>query len=444
MSLLRAPDGGAVQRAPDGGAVQRSVLPCGLRVVTEQLPGSRSAAVGMWVAVGSRDEPPSVAGAAHFLEHLLFKGTTRRTAGQIAEEIDAVGGELNAFTTKEHTCYHAHVLDRDLPLAIDLVCDVLGNALLDPTDVDTERGVVLEEIAMRDDDPEELAHEELCAALFGAHPLARPVLGSEASITGMSRAALHRFYRRRYTPQRMVLAATGNVTHTAVLEALRHSFGPHLTGTAPPARPRRGRATAAAQRCLVVRRNSSEQAHFMLGVPALNRHDRRRYALGVLNAALGAGMSSRLFQQVREKRGLAYSVYSTVDCYADTGCLSIYAGCSPGRLGAVATVIRQVLEDLARDGLSGSELARGKGQLRGALVLGLEDPMSWLNRIGTAELNYNDHPSVEQELQRIDDVNVEQVGELAQALLRRPLTVAVVGPYAGPQQLPAEVAELVA
>jgi predicted Zn-dependent peptidase len=429
---------------PEAATLQRSVLPSGLRVVTEQLPGSRSALVGMWVAVGSRDEPAAVAGAAHYLEHLLFKGTARRSAVQIAQEIDAVGGELNAFTTKEHTCYHAHVLDSDLELAVDLVCDVLGDAVLEPADVDTERGVVLEEIAMRDDDPQDLLHDEFCAALFGSHPLGRPVLGTEESVTGMTREALHRFYRQRYTPERMVLAVTGNVTHDAVLAALSRSFGHHLSGCAPPVPPRCGQATVTDQRALVLCPDSSEQAHLMLGMQALDRHDDRRYALGVLNAALGGGMSSRLFQQVREQRGLAYSVYSTADCYADLGSLFIYAGCSPGRLGELAAVVGGVLADLARDGLSDAELARGKGQLRGGLVLGLEDASSRMMRIGTAELNDGEHYTVEHELGRIDAVTAEQVGELAHELLRRPITAAVVGPYADAEELPEQIAELIA
>lgn len=427
-----------------GATLQRSVLPAGLRVVTQQLAGSRSAAVGMWLAVGSRDEPTAVAGAAHYLEHLLFKGTERRSAAAIAQEIDAVGGELNAFTTRDCTCYHVQVLDSDLELAIDLVCDVLGNALIDPADVETERGVVLEEIAMRDDDPEDLLHDEFCAALFGSHPLGRSVLGTEESVRGMSREALHHFYRRRYTPQRMVLTAAGNVTHSAVLAAVSRSFEPHLTGCAPPVRPRRGRAHVTGRRALALCPDSSEQAHLMLGVPAMDRYDDRRYALGVLNAALGGGMSSRLFQQVREQRGLAYAVYSALDCYADIGSLSIYAGCSPGRLGEVAVVVGDVLADLARDGLSDAELSRGKGQLRGSLVLGLEDSPSWMTRIGTAELSHGEHRTVEHELGRIDGVTVEQVGELAHELLRQPITAAVVGPYPHPDDLPDAIAELIA
>lgn len=398
----------------------------------------------MWVAVGSRDEPTAVAGAAHYLEHLLFKGTARRSAAMIAEEIDAVGGELNAFTDKEHTCYYAHVLDSDLALAVDLVCDVLGDALLDPADVDLERGVVLEEIAMRDDDPEDLLHDEFCAALLGSHPLGRPILGTEESITGMSREALHRFYRQRYTPDRMVLAVTGNVTHNAVLAVVQDSFGRHLAGSAQPVGPRRGRAVITGRRPLTVCNDHSEQSHLMVGVQAMDRYDARRSILGVLNAALGGGMSSRLFQQVREQRGLAYSVYSSVAYYADTGSLSIYAGCSPRRLGEVATVVGDVLSSVARDGLSDAELARGKGQLRGGLVLGLEDPGSWMTRIGKAELHHGEHRTITDELRRIDAVTVDQVVELARELLRQPVTAAVVGPYSHDEDLPGEIAELIA
>jgi predicted Zn-dependent peptidase len=429
---------------PEGNTLHRSVLPSGLRIVTEYLPNSRSAAVGMWIAVGSRDEPAGMAGAAHYLEHLLFKGTTGRSAAAIAEEIDTVGGELNAFTTKEHTCYHAHVLDGDLDLAIDLICDVLGDARLDPSDVDLERGVVLEEIAMRDDDPEEALHDEFSAALFGSHPLGRPVLGTEESVTGMSRDALYRFYRARYTPQRMVLTVAGNVSHRAALAAVRRSFGRHLTGSAQPVPPRRGRAEVTDRCALALCPDSSEQAHLMLGVRALDHYDERRYPLGVLNAALGGGMSSRLFQQVREQRGLAYSVYSAVDLYADSGSLSIYAGCSPGRLGEVAVVIGDVLAEMARGGMSERELARAKGQLRGGLVLGLEDAPSWMTRIGTAELDHGAHRTVEHELQRIDAVTIEEVGALARELFSQPLTAAVVGPYAAVDQLPEQIPELVA
>jgi predicted Zn-dependent peptidase len=432
-----------LERDADGSVVKRSVLPGGLRVITEQVPAVRSASVGIWVGVGSRDEKPAVAGAAHYLEHLLFKGTEHRTAARIAEEIDAVGGELNAFTAKEHTCYYAHVLDEDLPLAVDLVCDVVFDALLAESDVETERGVVLEEIAMRDDDPEDLLHDAFCTALLGDHPLGRPVLGTEQSITAMSRAALHGFYRRRYTLPTMVLAAAGNLTHGEVLRLVRKALRARLAGDRPPATARTGRARIPVSSKLVVHPDDTEQAHMMLGVRAPDRHDERRWVLGVLNTVLGGGMSSRLFQEVRERRGLAYQVYSSVASYSDTGHLSIYTGCQPDHLGDVARVVREVLTDVARDGVTPDEVARAQGQLRGSLVLGLEDTSSRMSRIGKAELSYGDYLSVQQTLDRIHAVTAEQVGAMARELLARPVAAAVVGPYAHADDVPVEVHEVV-
>jgi predicted Zn-dependent peptidase len=425
-----------------GHTVRRSVLPGGLRVITEQVPGVRSAAVGLWVGVGSRDEPASVAGAAHYLEHLLFKGTRRRTAAQIAEEVDAVGGELNAFTSKEHTCFYVHALDADLPLAIDVLCDVVFEARCAKPDMELERSVVLEEIAMRDDDPEDLLHESFSTALLGDHPLGRSVLGTEDSISGMSREALYGFYRRRYQPHRMVLAVAGNVQHGQVLRLARKALGDRLTGDTPPVAPRGGAVRSRHRPTLELRTDDTEQAHLMLGVRTMSRHDDRRFVLGVLNAALGGGMSSRLFQEIRERRGLAYQVYSSIYSYADTGALSIYAGAHPDRFGEVLRVLRAVLSDVAANGLTEAEVARGKGQLRGGLVLGLEDSSSRMSRIGKGELNYADHLTVSDQLARIESVTTEQVAALAAEMLRRPVAAAVVGPYAQPGDLPAEVHEV--
>ena len=423
--------------------VKRTVLPGGLRVITEQVPGVRSASVGIWVGVGSRDEKPAVAGAAHYLEHLLFKGTDKRTAVDIAEEIDAVGGELNAFTAKEHTCYYAHVLDENLPLAMDLVCDVVFDALLAESDVETERGVVLEEIAMRDDDPEDLLHDAFCTALLGDHPLGRPVLGTEQSITAMSRAALHGFYRRRYTLPSMVLAAAGNLTHAEVLRLARKYLKKRLGGNGSPVAPRSGRARVPVTAKLVVHPDDTEQAHMMLGVRAPNRHDERRWVLGVLNTVLGGGMSSRLFQEVRERRGLAYQVYSSVASYADTGHLSVYTGCQPDHLGEVARVVREVLADVARNGVSDAEVARAQGQLRGSLVLGLEDTSSRMSRIGKSELSHGTYLTVQQTLDKIHAVTPGEVAALAGDLLARPVAAAVVGPYAHADDVPVEVHEVI-
>jgi predicted Zn-dependent peptidase len=428
-----------LERTDSGCVVKRTVLPGGLRVITEQVPGVRSASVGIWVGVGSRDEQQHVAGAAHYLEHLLFKGTGQRTAAQIAEEIDAVGGELNAFTAKEHTCYYAHVLDSDLPLAMDLVSDVVFDAVLAEKDMETERGVVLEEIAMRDDDPEDLLHDTFIEALLTDHPLGRPVLGTEQSITEMSRTALHGFYKRRYAMPRMVLAAAGNISHADVLRHARRLLRDRLVGDRPPGAPRAGRARVARPKRLVLHTDDTEQAHLMLGVRALDRHDERRWVLGVLNAALGGGMSSRLFQEIRERRGLAYQVYSSVASYADTGHLSVYAGCQPDRLGSVAGVVHEVLDGVARHGLDEAEVTRAKGQLRGSLVLGLEDTSSRMSRIGKGELSFGEYLTVEQTLERIDSVTTDEVAVLARQLLARPVATAVVGPYAHPDDVPAEV-----
>lgn len=426
--------------------VKRTVLPGGLRVITEHVPGVRSATVGLWVGVGSRDEPISVAGAAHYLEHLLFKGTTNRGATQIAEEIDAVGGELNAFTAKEHTCYYAQVLDEDLPLAMDLVTDVVFEALCADSDVETERSVVLEEIAMRDDDPEDLLHETFAENVLSGHSLARPVLGTEASITGMSATALRGFYRRRYRLPRMVLAVAGNIDHGRVLRLARKALRARLSGSDTPLPPRRGTARIKTERRLVLHTDDTEQAHVMVGLRTPSRHDERRYALSVLNAALGGGMSSRLFQEIREKRGLAYQVYSSVANYADTGYLSVYAGCQPDRLGEVSGVVRDVLGQVGKEGFTDAEVARAKGQLRGGLVLGLEDTASRMSRIGKQELNYGLHEGVDETVARIDAVTADEVYALARGLFRATgVSVgAVVGPYAHKDDLPDDLHEVIA
>jgi predicted Zn-dependent peptidase len=434
-----ATPGGADTPEPD--TVTLSPLPSGLRVVTEWLPGVRSASVGVWVGAGSRDEVGDQTGAAHYLEHLLFKGTARRTASQIAEEIDAVGGELNAFTAKEHTCFYAHVLDTDLPLAVDLLADVVTAATMAPRDVELERAVVLEEIAMRADDPEDLLGELFDTALFGDHPLGRPVIGSEESIKAMTRDRLHGFWRRHYSPPGMVVAAAGNISHQVVAELVDQAFP--TAGWAQPVGLRSGLKLPRNGSRLVLEPEDTEQAHLMLGVRGLDRHDDRRVALEVLNAAIGGGMSSRLFQEIRERRGLAYSVYSATTNYADAGQLAVYAGCQPDRLGEVVTVIRDVLAQVATDGLTEEEVARAKGSLRGGLVLGLEDTASRMNRIGRHELDYGRQRPLRESLRAIESVRPDQVATVAADVLRRPLAAAVVGPFDSVNGLPRALRELV-
>ena len=416
--------------ATGGGVITRTVLPGGLKIVTEAMPGVRSASVGIWVPVGSRDETPALAGTSHFLEHLLFKGTATRSALDIASAMDAVGGEFNAFTEKEHTCYYATVLDRDWPLAIEIVSDVVLDATITVQDVDVERGVVLEEIAMRDDDPADLVHDEFAAALFGDAPLGRPILGTEDSIHALSRRQVHGYYRRRYTPDAMVVSVAGNVVHGDVVRLVRRAFGERLDG-APPREPRpSGHGVPPRPACAAtVRPDDTEQANLVLGCHGVSRHDPRRFAVGVLSSALGGGMSSRLFQQIREERGLAYSIYSFTSGYADAGVLGVYAGCQPGKADEVLALIVAELDAAARGELSVAELERGKGQMRGATVLGLEDVGSRMTRIGKSEIAYGDVIGVDEVLARIDAVTPEDVAQVAAELLDRPRCLAVVGPF---------------
>jgi predicted Zn-dependent peptidase len=421
-----------IQRLAGGEAIWRTVLPGGLRVVTEKLPEMRSAAFGIWAGVGSRDEDVPHAGATHYLEHLLFKGTTRRTALEISAAMDAVGGELNAFTAKEYTCYYARVLDEDLPLAIDVLCDMVTNSLLEPREVDAERGVILEEIAMNEDDPADLVHEAFAAQLFGDTPLGRPILGTVESINSIGRERIAEHYRARYTPDNLVIAAAGSLEHEHVVELTQAAFGSALSSDAAPTPPRlsgaAGESDAVGTGVRLVSR-PVEQANLVLGCAGLARTDPRRFALGVLNAALGGGMSSRLFQEVREKRGLAYSVYSFSSQHADCGQWGVYAGCLPAKTEEVLAICRDEIGKVIETGLTDEELDRGKGQLRGSIVLGLEDPSSRMSRLGKSELVYPRLEPVEEILAEIEAVTHDQVREVASQVLGQRKALAVVGPF---------------
>jgi len=391
----------------------------------------RSAAFGIWAAVGSRDEDPSHAGATHYLEHLLFKGTGRRTALEISAALDGVGGELNAFTAKEYTCYYARVLDEDLPLAIDVLSDMVTGSLIEAKEVDAERGVILEEIAMNEDDPADLVHEAFSEQVFGDTPLGRPILGTVESINSITRERIAEHYRARYTPDRLVIAAAGSVDHDQVVALTSAAFGPALEGSAAPVPPRLGETVPGLAGGTGVRLVSRpvEQANLVLGCAGVARNDDRRFALGVLNAALGGGMSSRLFQEVREKRGLAYSVYSFSSQHADCGQWGIYAGCLPAKTEEVLAICQEEISKVVDSGLTDEELDRGKGQLRGSIVLGLEDPSSRMSRLGKSELVYPDLEPVEEILAQIGAVSHEQVREIAEVVLNQPKALAIVGPF---------------
>jgi predicted Zn-dependent peptidase len=413
------------------GTVRRTVLSSGLRILTENLPGVRSAAVGIWVGVGSRDETGPEAGASHYLEHLLFKGTRRRSALEISATLEAVGGELNAFTSHEYTCYYARVLDADLPLAVDVLSDMVLDSLIRAEDVEAERGVVLEEIAMHDDDPGDAVHDVFATALLGSSPLGRPILGTVASIEGMPRDRLHDYYRARYGQESLVVSVSGALDHDEVVRAVVNAFarvGAEV-GVGSPAPVRRGEPKPFPGGRTTVATRSTEQAHVVLGSVGLARTDPRRHALTLLSTALGEGMSSRLFQEIREKRGLAYSVYSFTSHFADAGMFGVYAGCAPRRVGEVLGLCRAELAAVAEKGLTDEELQRARGQSRGSLVLGLEDPLSRMSRLGKAELVYGELPSVDELLARFDRVTADDVQAVATDVLGGSLSLGAVGPF---------------
>jgi predicted Zn-dependent peptidase len=419
-------------------AVRKTVLEGGLRVVTEFLPSVRSVALGIWVGVGSRDEDLAHAGATHYLEHLLFKGTAKRSALEISSAMDAVGGEMNAFTAKEYTCYYARVLDADLPLAIDVLSDMVTGSLIEPRDVDAERNVVLEEIAMNEDDPGDTVHEAFTARVFGDTPLGRPILGTVESINAITRDQVNEHYVGRYTPPHLVVSAAGNLDHDTVVALVSAAFGPALGkfAGATPAAPRlrdsgglwEGFGSAAGSGVTLVTRDI-EQANLVLGCEGLSRTAQWRFALGVLNAALGGGMSSRLFQEVREKRGLAYSVYSFASQHADTGLWGIYVGCLPSKADEVLSICAAEVAKVVDGGLTDEELERGKGQVRGGIVLGLEDPSSRMTRLGKAELVYPYLEPVDDIIAAISAVTHDDVRAVAAEVLTRPKALAVVGPF---------------
>ncbi|WP_129265795.1 pitrilysin family protein [Streptomyces sp. M3] len=413
------------------GTVRRTVLPGGLRVVTETLPSVRSATFGIWANVGSRDETPTLNGATHYLEHLLFKGTAKRSALDISSAIDAVGGEMNAFTAKEYTCYYARVLDTDLPLAIDVVCDMLTGSLIAPEDVDAERGVILEEIAMTEDDPGDCVHDLFAHTMLGDTPLGRPVLGTVDTINALNRGQIARFYKKHYDPTHLVVAAAGNVDHATVVRQVRKAFeraGALGRTDAVPTAPREGSRTLRPTGRVELLNRKTEQAHVVLGMPGLARTDERRWALGVLNTALGGGMSSRLFQEVREKRGLAYSVYSYTSGFADCGLFGVYAGCRPSQVHDVLKICRDELDRAATDGLDDEEISRAVGQLAGSTVLGLEDTGALMNRIGKSELCWGEQMSVDDMLAKIAAVTPDEVRAVAADVLGQRPSLSVIGP----------------
>lgn len=417
--------------ASGGSTVHRSILRSGVRVLTEHVPGAQSASVSFSVAVGSRDETNGHFGSTHFLEHLLFKGTKRRTALDIAIAFDSVGGSSNASTGKEHTSYYARVQDKALPLAVDVIADMLTSSLIDAAEFENERTVILEELAMNEDDPQDVAHEAFSEAVLGDHELGRPIGGNKETIGAVSRDAVWQHYQQNYRPQDLVVAAAGGVKHSefvALVEKELSAAGWDLGQSAAPV-ARRGNVQAKISRGkpLQVIKRPIAQANILLGMPGIIGNDPRRYAMGILNTVLGGGMSSRLFQEIREKRGLAYSVYSFNQGYSDASTFGLYAGCSPAKAEQVTRLMLDEFEKIAQSSITTDELELAIGNISGGLALKFESSQARMSRLVGSEMSTGEFFDLDETIERFSAVTTEQVQLLVQDLLLGERTIVAVG-----------------
>ncbi|MBK0419351.1 insulinase family protein [Leucobacter sp. CSA1] len=435
-----------------GARVRRTVHPSGLRVLTEHMPGARSASIGFWVGVGSRDEQaeqhdaPGSLGSTHFLEHLLFKGTPSRDAYGIAISFDRIGAESNALTAKEYTCYHAKVRDADLPQAVTVLTDMVASSVLDSGEFENEREVILEELAMAADDLADVAGERFFEAVLGDHPLGRPIGGNPETIRAARRDDVDRHYRRRYDPSTLVVTAAGAVDHDRLVEqvlaelALSREERWRTDVGATPVRRAQGGADAPATpdapgeegspegvARVAVTERPSEQVNLMIGTEGLRSSDPRRFAFGIMNSVLGGGMSSRLFQEIREKRGLAYTAYSFGASYSDTGIFGMYAGSAPQKAGEVVQLARAELQRIAAEGVTEEEYERALGQIAGSSALSLEDSDTRMGRLGRTELGSGELFDLDASLDRFRAVSGDEVREIAALIAARPTTVVAVG-----------------
>ena len=404
--------------------LQTTELDSGLTVVTERVPGARSVAYGTWVGVGSRDEAPALAGASHFLEHLLFKGTMSRTTADIAEAIDAMGGDMNAFTAREHTGFHVKCLDDDGPEALSILVDIMSAPLIAPDDVEVERGVIVEEILERDDEPADWVHDLVLQSAFDQHPLGRDVLGSRQTIEAMPRDGIADFFTANYAPENIVLAGAGAIDHDDVCAAGESIAAARAT----VAQAKDRAAPASPSHAIAVDVQDTEQVHLCIAIPTVTQRDDDRYALGVVDQLFGGGLSSRLFQEVREKRGLAYTIYSYRSLFSDAGLLVISAGTAPSKNCDTLEVIGDELVRLANDGVTAKELDIAKRHLVGAFHLGLEDTGARMASVASSQLALGRVDDVDTAAQRIRDVSASDVERIVRDLCAAPRVVAVVGP----------------
>ncbi len=401
-----------------------TTLDNGLRLITHDMPSIRSVAIGCWVDTGSRDESGPEAGASHFLEHLLFKGSDTWSARDISEAFDGIGARHNAFTSKEYTCFWTRMRDDDLPLGIDILSEMLRRPAFRQDEIDSERHVVLEEINMNEDDPTDVAHELFIDAIWRSHALAPPILGTTESILGMSRDTIASYWERRYTPRSTVVAIAGNLPGN-LLDLVTEAFG-SWTGPAVERTLTVPDVTAKVR----VRTKDTEQAHIVFGAPSIARNDDRRFALTLLDHVLGGGMSSRLFHEIRETRGLAYAVHSFRLPFAETGASAVYVGTTPSQTEQVLKIIREQLDLILESGISDEELERAKGHVKGSLAIGLEDANSRMNRLGRTELMGAEHLTVDETVARIAAVTADEIVDVAGASYSGPYIIGAVGPFA--------------
>ncbi len=401
-----------------------TTLPNGLRIITQNMPSVRSVAIGCWVDAGSRDEEPIEAGTSHFLEHLLFKGSERLPARTISEAFDGVGARNNAFTSKEYTCYWARLRSADLPLAVDILAEMLQRPAFRQNEIDSERHVVLEEINMNEDDPTDVAHEQFVSALWGGHPLAPPILGTRDSITAMTRETIHAYWHRRYTPKATVVAAVGDLDHESMVALIAGHMGdwegPEVVRSA---------SVPSVQPTVKVRHRDTEQSHIVFGTEGLTRGDERRFAVTVANHVLGGGMSSRLFREIREDRGLAYAVHAFRMPFLDTGSSAVYVGTTPSQTFEVLKLIRVELDKIMADGITEEELERAKGNIKGSLALSLEDTNGRMTQLGRQELTGVEHLSVDETVAKIEALAHQDILDAARQVYSGPYVLGLVGPF---------------
>lgn len=406
--------------------LQRDVLPNGLRIVTENITYVQSAAIGIWVGVGARDEADEVRGISHVIEHMLFKGTPTRSAQQIADEIDSIGGDINAFTTKESTCYHVRVLSEHIPIGIDVLSDMFLNSVMDQDEFTREKNVILEEIKRRDDEPDDLVHDVFAETLWPNHVLGKSVIGEPDTVSALKPQDLKEYMKRRYTPDTIVVAAAGNLNHNEIVAMIADKFS-GLTGTkddwrVPDTSP------------IFVPGNTYidkpiEQVNLVMGVSAFSQYSDERYKMSILDNIIGGSMSSRLFQEIREKRGLAYSVGSYTQSFSEGGYFAIYSGASPEATDQVIELVKKELNDIRHNNITAKELDRAKNQFRGSIVMGQESMNSRMMRLGRSELVYDRVIPIDEIMDRINAVTLEDVAGVADTLFSgEQFAMAVVGP----------------